>query len=556
MDIAAVDTLGAALARQARRHPAARTVFPRDGEVLTLSELDAAADSCATALLAHDVRRGDVVALLLPGCADLLVNLFGVLRTGAAVSVLPAPVGSTGGEANARRLARVVTTAGIRVLVAHEIYRDLGRELSALVQELRVVSPSPGRSPAALLPQVEPGDPAVVQFTSGSTGNPRGVTLSHRAVLAGLRAIIAGSGMRTDDVLVQWVPQYHDMGLFGLLSNMLNGATSHVLEPFAFLRRPAEFLRYLAEHRGTLVTGPNFGYDLMLDAATPDLVGGLDLSSWRLAYNGAEPVSAVTVRRFQEVFAPAGVAQSVMYPVYGMAETTLAIAFPEPGARPRTVHVDRHTLAVGSVAERVPPGHPRAKPLVSVGRPVTGILLRLADEHDRPVAPGAVGEIQVRGDAIMSGYLGDLAATRSAFAGPWLRTGDLATELGGELFVVGRRKEMAIVHGRNFFPDDVESVAREVPGVYRRRCVAVPVQDPTGTEYLELIVESAPSPDAGLALAEEIRRRVAAQLDLHAVRIHVVRPRWLTRTTSGKWQRLLAARRLADLPRPSIPVSG
>jgi acyl-CoA synthetase (AMP-forming)/AMP-acid ligase II len=363
-------------------------------------------------------------------------------------------------------------------------------------------------------------------------------------VVAGLRAIVDSAGLVPSDLLVQWVPTHHDMGLFGLLAPYLIGGGVHVFDPWTFLRHPGTVLRHLAAHRGTLVTGPNFSYDILASAYAAD-PGDLDLSSWRIAFNGAEPVLADTVDRFTTAFAPAGVPPSTMYPVYGMAEATLAIAFPAPGDGPRIIHVDSDALGATGSAVPVPAGSRSAgKALVSVGRPVVGIQVRLVADG-RPCPDGQLGEIQVQGEPVMSGYHNDADATRAAFDGPWLRTGDLGVRLDGELFVTGRRKEMIIVHGRNYFPEDAEAAVRSVPGVHRQRCVAVADTTP-GAEHLVIVAETDLPPRDHPHLARTIRARIADELGLRSVRVHLVAARWLTRTDTGKWQRLAAARRLGE----------
>ena len=368
--------------------------------------------------------------------------------------------------------------------------------------------------------------------------------LSHAAVMAGLRAILFSSGLTTEDLLVQWIPHHHDMGLFGHLSQILNGAESHVFAPAWFLRHPDCLLRYMSDHRATTLTGPNFAYDLLCNAATPELVAELDLSRWRIAFNGAEPISPVTVARFADVFAPAGVAASVMYPVYGMAEATLPITFPIPGSKPRVVLVDRDELAACGTVTSVKHGHPRAKALVSVGSPVQGIHVRLVDGQGRELGTGRVGEIHIRGPMVTTGYLRDPQATGDLFDDGWLRTGDLGFRLGEDYFVAGRRKEMVVVNGCNYFPQDAEAVARTVPGVFRHRAVAVADTSSDERECIGVIVETTADSMARQQLRDEILRRVVDALGMPYVQVYCVGPHWLTRTTSGKWRRLDAARKL------------
>ena len=548
------ETLGASLTHLAAVSPGSTAVFPTAGpdgtaENITARDLDDSADGAARALLDGGVVPGDVVGVMVPPSARLFATLFGVWRSGAAASVLPVQAGFGDAEATARRLARIAGVAGMRHLVLDDDHAEIGARLRQVMPELTLVSPhragagDPGRE----LPPVEPDAVAVVQFTSGSTSAPKGVVLPHRAVIAGLRAIVVSGEFSPDDVFVQWVPVFHDMGLIGLMSHWLNGADVHVFTPTAFLRRPAKLLDYFAEVGGTVITGPNFGYEYILDAVKPEQLATLDLAPWRLAFNGSEPVDAQTVERFATTLAPCGLRDSVMFPVYGMAEATLAISFPKPGTVPRVVTIDRDELAATRRARAVSGESGTGKRVVSVGRAVHGIELRIVGPDGAVVEPSGLGEIQIRGDAVTTGYLGDRDATERLFDGPWLRTGDLGFELDGDLFVAGRLKEMVIVRGQNFFPDDVEAIAREVPGVYRRRCVAFTDTDADGAEHIGVIVEARTAD--GEQVSTEVARRVSAELDLAQVRVHIVQPRWLTRTTSGKWQRAIASHRLESATR-------
>lgn len=539
------DTLAASLRAVAAAAPLASVTFPGLGKKITSTWLLDRADHCARRLIDGGVRPGDIVGVLAPPGPGLLAGLFGCWLAGAVVTVLPARPGFVNGNGQVGRLGRMVSTARVRHLVADDVHDDLVRQLAQDRLGLCVVPALAADAPSVPLPRSDPADLAVVQFTSGTVTEPRGVLLSHRAVMAALRAIVVSSRQGQDDVMVQWMPHYHDMGLFGHLSFLLNGCDSHIFEPIALLRRPAELLRYLAACRATTFTGMNFAYEALIDAASAEVLDGLDLSAWRLAYNGAEPVSPQTVRRFQETFAPAGVAPHVMYPVYGLAEATLAVTFPVPGSLPALVTVDRAELGRTGQVRLTAPGQPDAKTVVSVGRPVAGLAVRLADEQGRPLGPGQLGEIQVRGDMVTSGYLGGSAsASAELFDGDWLRTGDLAFQLGGDYFVVGRRKEMTIVNGQNFFPEDAEAIARTVPGVYRRHAVAAGQAGQAGEEYIAVIAETSLADSARAGLARDIRQRVVTELGTPNIQVHLVPPRWLTRTTSGKWQRLLALQRL------------
>lgn len=546
-------TLGESLTSLAQTAPESVAAFPVTGGRITPVELDEASIRSAAAYREFGIAPGDLVGVLAPTEAMFFVTIFGLWRAGAAVSVLPAQAGFGDDAAAARRVARIVETTGLRHLVLDPAYAAVGDMLRALVPQLAILPPLTASAGAAprVLPAVDPESLAVVQFTSGSTRAPKGVMLPHRTVMAGLRACVVSGAFSPDDVCVQWVPTFHDMGLIGLLSHWLNGSDVHVFTSMAFLRRPARLLEYFAEHRGTVLTGPNFSYDYLLDAVTPERLAALDLSSWRLAFNGAEPISAATVRRFTASFAASGVSESVMYPVYGMAEATLSISYPHPGEAPRITTIDRSELGASGAVRVLPGAGPDAKEVVSVGRPVHGIEVRVVG-HDQGVLPAEqLGEIQIRGDAVTTGYYGDSAATSRLFHDGWLRTGDLGFQLAGDLYVTGRLKEMIIVRGQNFFPEDLEDIASRVPGVYRRRCVAFAEEADDGREYAGVIVEAA---GAASEIEAEVTRRVAAELGLASVRVHVVKPRWLTRTTSGKWQRTLAAERIAAVTSVPLPA--
>jgi fatty-acyl-CoA synthase len=552
-------TLVESLDLAAGRHPASTATFPASSERLTLPEIAAASRVVAAALAARGVRPGDVVGVLMQTRAAFLTTLFGVLRLGAAASVLPTPGAAADGGAHAGRLATICDIGGIRQVVADDGMVPLVAEVAARTTAVapRAVTPAelaePLAEPAAEpgdRPVVAAGDLAVIQFTSGSTADPKGVMLTHGTVMAGLSACVVSGGFSPDDVFTQWVPHFHDMGLIGLLSNLLNGSDVHVFSPMYFLRHPGRILTYLSEHRASIFTGPNFCYDYLAEAAADLDLSTLDLSAWRLAFNGAEPVDAGTVRRFGEALAPAGLPATTMYPVYGMAEATLAISFPAPGSPQHVEWVDRDRLATGRRAVRVAPGSAAGKAIVSCGRPVHGLRLRVVGEDGAAVADGGLGEIQIQGPAVSPGYFRNPAATAAARDGDWFRTGDLGVLLDGELYVTGRLKDMIIVRGVNFFAEDVEAIGRRHPGVLRGNCVAV-AQNSTGAEHLAVVVEAGRGVDAD-ELATDLLQTVRKELGLDEVVVHVVPPRWIPRTTSGKWRRGAARRQLESGARRTL----
>jgi acyl-CoA synthetase (AMP-forming)/AMP-acid ligase II len=393
-----------------------------------------------------------------------------------------------------------------------------------------------------------------VQFTSGSTSVPKGVRLTHANVLHGVAAIAGGVAMTPRDRGANWLPLFHDMGLFGTLSGLLTPMPMTVWTPSAFIKDPAAWLRDFADRRCSIVASPNFGYEALVEAVTPAEVPALDLSCWRVAFNGAEPVLPGSVERFAAHFAPAGFAPEAMYPVYGMAEATLAVTFP-PAERPTlTTWVDRDRLAAGEVIE-VPPGAPRARGFVALGRPVRAMELRVVDEAGGGLAPDRVGEIEIRGAAVTQGYLGAGTAEEPADGGGWRPTGDLGFLHDGDLYVTGRRKEMIIIRGENYYPEDAEAAVRDIPGLHRRRCVAVADATADGTEVITVLCETAvQDPEEVARLAAEIQAAVFRALDLDSARVHVhlVVPDALPRTSSGKFRRT-AARELAHESLQKVP---
>lgn len=528
-----MSTLLAALDHAAARSPDATAHFHSHGERLTYPHLAAAARA-----LAHDLHRGgrepgEAVGILSPNAPEFLTAFFGAAGAGLQACPLALPLGRRGSAAFVHRLRHIVAASGMRTILLSHRLEQFAPLLAPLVG-LTVLtppgaapSPGPGSDPVAgTAPRVDPTDTVLTQFTSGSTADPKGVRLSHANILAGLASIRRGIALADTDSGGFWIPLFHDMGLFGTLSAIFAGIDVHLWEPAAFARRPGTWLREFLDTGATITAMPDSGYGQLVSAVDRYQAADLDMRHWRLAMNGAEPVSRTTVHRFTDHFAAAGFRPEAMFPVYGMAEAVLAVTFPPLGRRPVFDRVDRERLADERTVVPVPPDDPGGRDVAGLGHPVEGLDLRV----DAP--DGEVGEIQIRGGAVTRGYL---AQAGEAFTTDgWLRTGDLGYRRDAEVFVTGRIKEMITVHGRNFYPQDVETLARDVPGVSRGRCVAVA---DTEREQILLIAESSLAGEPAAALETDLRRRISAVLDLAAVRVRLVAPHSLPRTSSGKYQR-------------------
>ncbi|MCK9897103.1 AMP-binding protein [Frankia sp. AgB32] len=551
-------TLPGALDEAAAGHPDTAVTFPSSAERVRLADLAAATTALARGLVADGATPGERVGVYSRNNADFLTGVIGVTRAGGAACPLPLPTSAADLAGYASRLASITAAAGIHRVVVGAGVDGIVRRLGPILPGLRFrgvgeLSGAGGGPPA--LPAGGESDVAIVQFTSGSTALPKGVVLTHRNVVHGTAAIVDGIELgRPGDHGATWLPLYHDMGLFGTLSAALIGTPMTVWAPSTFIKDPGAWLRAFASMGCTVAPSPNFGYDALLAAVTPEEAAEVDLGRWRIAFNGAEPVNPTTIERFQDRFGPAGFAAETMFPVYGMAEATLAVTFPPLGRPPLTTWVDRDRLARDGVAQPVVAGAPGARGLVALGRPVRGMRLRVVDGQRRPRPDGYVGEIEISGDAVAAGYLtagGAPAPDATTASADWLPTGDLGFLTDGELYISGRRKEMIIIRGVNYYPEDAEALVRDAPGVHRRRCVAVVDAGEAGAETLTVIAETGLADAAErVRLATELRAGISAALGLAEVSVRLVAPDVLPRTSSGKFRRAEAR----DLTRPAAPL--
>lgn len=538
-------TLHAALDKVAVDSPEVVVSFPAERTELRLDDLSRNSARVAARFAELGVQAGDRVGVLCTNEPDFLLVLFALSRLGACVCPLPLPTTQGGGYIE--KAQSILSDAGVRDVVVSRRLRKYGGFLDKVFQGVR------GLPAEELLTDLESTVDGVdgadvtadrdiiLQYTSGSTANPKGVRLTHVNVQTCLHAIRTGMDLpRPGDRTAIWLPLFHDMGLFGTLTSILTAVPVTVWQPTAFVKDPANWLREFVDGGHTVSPLPNFGYDYLLRAVPREEVADYDLRRWRVAFNGAEPIAVDSVEEFLDHFAPAGFAPEAMLPVYGLAEATLAVTFPPLDRGPRADWVDRARLSDEHVAVPVARDAPGARGVVSVGMPVLGMRLRIAGPDGVPVPERTAGEVQISGGSVTAGYVDDDGVLTQPFTPDgWLRTGDLGYLADGELFVTGRSKEMIIIRGANFYPDDVESAVRTDSDVHRRRCVAF-VDTADGAERMVLVAETTVDADGHPALVERLRGVIRSATGLDDVRVVLAAPRSIPRTSSGKLQRLAA----------------
>ncbi|HSB41887.1 MAG TPA: AMP-binding protein [Methylomirabilota bacterium] len=499
------------------------------------------ARAVAAGLRDRKVGAGDPVAIMLRTEAAFFPAFFGVLLAGGVPVPVYPPFRRDLIEDYARRQVGILANAGARAIITFPEAVRVAALLRSRVASMRhiVTVADLGETEATAGAAGGPGAPALIQYTSGSTGAPKGVLLSHANLLANIRAIGEAIRVRPDDVAVSWLPLYHDMGLIGSwLGALYFGIPIAILSPLAFLARPARWLHAIHAHRATISAAPNFGFDLCARRIADEEIGDLDLSSWRLAMNGSEPVSPETIERFGRRFRPYGFRPHAMCPVYGLAEASVALTIPAPGAGPRVDTIARETFQQAGRA--VPAaGEPAPLQLVSCGPPLPGHQVRVVDREGRPLGERVEGRIEFRGPSVTEGYWRSPAATRAARRDGWMDSGDLGYWADGELFISGRIKDLITKAGRNLYPQEVEDIVGEIPGI-RKGCVAAfGVHDPSvGTERLVVVAETRARE---LAERERLRAavmdRVVAALGIPADVVVIADPHAVLKTSSGKVRR-------------------
>ena len=537
----------------ARAHPQRRHIalYVNDEQLeeTTYAALSDGAAAVAAGLQAHDLQPGQSVALMLPTSRDFFAGFYGILLAGGIPVPMYPPARLSQLEEHLRRQVRILSNAESVMLLTVSEAKPLARLLRAQVEGLRRVVTVPELAADGgtyVRPPVHAHDTALVQYTSGSTGNPKGVILTHANLLANLQAMAQEVQITSTDVFVSWLPLYHDMGLIGAWLGSLYYAYPLVLmSPLAFLARPARWLWAIHTHRGTLSAGPNFAYELCVRRIEDRDLEGLDLSSWRVAFNGAEPVSAATLTRFTERFRPYGFRPGAMAPVYGLAEAALGVAFPPLGRAPHIDHVKREPFMRSGHAMPAEAHDATAFHFVSCGQPLPGYQIRIVDATGHEVGERQEGRLEFQGPSTTSGYFHNPEATDRLFHGAWLDSGDLAYMVGNTVYLTGRAKDIIIRAGRNIYPHEVEEAIGEIAGV-RRGCVAVfGSPDPvSGTERLVVLAETrATAPNTLAQLRAEVEAVVTDLLGTPPDDVVLAPPGSVLKTSSGKLRRAASRER-------------
>ncbi len=538
-------TLTEALLYRAEQEPERPHIYlptEQGEESLSYGALLEGAQGLARGLRDRGLAVGETVAIMLPSDRRFFECFFGVLIAGGIPVPVYPPFRPDQIEDYARRQTGILKNAGAVFLITFEAVERLAQLLRPMLPTLRGVTTVealriPGAKIDGLSHRAHAGDLALIQYTSGSTADPKGVALSHHNLISNIKSMAQAMEVVPGDAGVSWLPLYHDMGLIGAwFFPLYSGIPVTILPPFSFLSRPESWLWAIHSHRATISPAPNFAYELCAAKIKDEAIEGLDLSAWRIALNGAEPIKPETLTRFTKRFAPYGFRPEAFLPVYGMAEASVGLAFSQLRAKPKIDRVsrtrferDRQALVAGA-SESSP------IPFISCGVPLPGHEVRIVDDQGKPLPERVEGNLVFKGPSCTSGYYRNPEATASLFQDGWLCSGDLAYWAEGELYITGRKKDLIIKGGRNLHPHEIEGVVGEIPGI-RKGCVAafgVPDQS-LGTEKLVVVAETRETAKPiHEALRQKINKTLVDTIGSPADFIALSAPGTIPKTSSGK----------------------
>jgi acyl-CoA synthetase (AMP-forming)/AMP-acid ligase II len=492
------------------------------------------------------VKEGDVVIISLDHSSDVFSSFWGALYLGAIPSIFPAQYPIFDPSVYARHIGSVINSSGIRLVVTtSEMEPILGTELRDL--DCSILSPDSiaaevDEKSLGIQPTFSTGEsPAYIQFTSGATGLQKGVLLSHRAVLNFVTAMTEQRAVGPGDVVVNWMPLYHDFGLFaGLIMPMSAGIRTVLISTFKWVRSPRVMIEAVDRYRGSFCYIPNFAYRHLMKSVPAADVGRYDLSSLRTLGCGGEMVSYNDQQAFLEHFSSSGLKAEALAVGYGMAEDTVVVALTRVGERARVDWVDAKSLQEGGTADPVDREAAGARPVLSCGPPVPGAEISVVDEHGGLLEDRIVGEIIIRTNALFSGYYGRDDLTEEVMNDGWYSTGDLGYIAEDDVFVCGRKKDLIIFRGGNYYPEDFEAVANEIPGIAPGRVVAFGIKDDRiGSEKIVIVCDLKKDVDREekYEIERELRSRIFKELNVALSELHLTQKGWVVKTHNGKLAR-------------------
>jgi len=518
----------------------------KDDLPLTIDRLIRGSVAFSQTLAREDIEPGDVVVLILQHGEELVYAFWGAMLHGAIPSIMPFLTEKLSPERYRADLAALIAVTKPAAIVTYsEFEADVRAALSPGDSVRRVILTdqfeTESTAPLDSLRGFEQGsdDIALLQHSSGTTGLQKGVALSHRAVFNQLNAYGNALSLSDQDLIVSWLPLYHDMGLIaGFLMPILSGIPLVLMSPFDWVRAPYRLMQSVSKYRGTLSWLPNFAYNFCAQKIRDRHMEGVDLSSWRAVINCSEPVRYESHRAFYEFFKRYGLRREALQTSYAMAENVFGVTQSPLGSEPVVMELDRESFMVERIARSAYDGRPSMK-MMSSGRPLENTSLRIFDQHGNDLPDCIIGEIALLSDCMLSVYFHRPDATQQAFRDGWYLTGDYGFSLHGELFVSGRKKDLIIVGGKNVYPQDLETLTYEVPGVHAGRSVAFGMFDDTqGTEEVVIIAEvDSDDEDEHQRIADALRAHVTKNSAIALRHVKVVGPKWIIKTSSGKTAR-------------------
>jgi acyl-CoA synthetase (AMP-forming)/AMP-acid ligase II len=495
-------------------------------------------------LESQNIQPGEVVLLILQHGEPLIMAYFGAILHGAIPSIMPYLTEKLQPERYRADLAALIDVTRPAAIITYagfeeEVHKAL-KEGDSVRAVMLAEDIGPGAPPVFDLDRRKPEDIVLLQHSSGTTGLQKGVALSHQSVLNQITTYADVLHVDATDVVVSWLPLYHDMGLIaGFLMPILHGFPIVLMSPFDWVRAPYRLMQAVNAYRGTLVWLPNFAYNFCAQKIRPRHMEGVDLSSWRAVINCSEPMRHESHQLFLEAFQPYGFKESALAVSYAMAENTFAVT---QGGIDSPVHidpVDRDSLQVDRIARPAQTDRPHIN-MVSAGKPIPNTRVKIIDSEGQTLPERHIGEIALKSDCMLTEYYHRPDTTRKAFLGDWYLTGDYGYMLAGEVYITGRKKDLIIVGGKNIYPQDLERIAMTVPGVHPGRVVAFGIfSQRAGTEQVTIVAEVDPDdPEKRDEIANAIRQAVTQGSAVALRYVHLVDEGWIIKTSSGKTARL------------------